>query len=124
MWANCTLCQGVDSFFKSNNSDVCGITLPKPTRRNPGPHQAGLCPQSSADYWEVRMTYHGFYTLQEVMVMTSMSERTIGRLVEKKRFPPKERMSPGRVGFRKLEFHRWEAAPSAYRPPDQRDDNG
>ncbi|WP_425327127.1 helix-turn-helix transcriptional regulator [Rhizobium sullae] len=67
------------------------------------------------------MSYDGFYTLRQVIEMSTMSESTIRRMTEEKRFPPLVPISKGRVGVHKRDFHRWEADPSGYRPSDERE---
>ncbi|WP_391581019.1 helix-turn-helix transcriptional regulator [Rhizobium laguerreae] len=67
------------------------------------------------------MSYDGFYSLHQVIEMSTMSESTIRRMTEEKRFPPLVPISKGRVGVHKRDFHRWEADPSGYRPLDERE---
>ena len=64
------------------------------------------------------MAYDGFYTLHQVIEMSTMSESTIRRMTEEKLFPPLVHISRGRVGVHKRDFHRWEADPSGYRQSD------
>ncbi|MGO6966586.1 helix-turn-helix transcriptional regulator [Rhizobium ruizarguesonis] len=80
-------------------------------------------PQSEGN----EMSYDGFYTLHQVIEMSTMSESTIRRMTEEKRFPPLVPISKGRVGVHKRDFHRWEADPSGYRTSNERqheDDGG
>lgn len=61
----------------------------------------------------------GYYTLQEVCELTTLSEWTIGRMEEEGRFPKRTRMSPRRIAYLKTEVHRWLALREKWRPAEE-----
>lgn len=65
----------------------------------------------------------GYYTLREVCELTTLSEWTIGRMEDEKRFPKREKMSKRRIGFLKKDVHRWLALRDRWRPKADREDD-
>lgn len=59
----------------------------------------------------------GYYTLQEVCELTTLSEWTIRRMESKRRFPKRKKMSMRRVGFLKADVHRWLVLRDKWQPP-------
>lgn len=65
----------------------------------------------------------GYYTLREVCALTTLSPRTIGRLIDEGRFPKPDRMSKRRNAWLKKDVHRWMALRDRWRPPNDGDND-
>lgn len=61
----------------------------------------------------------GYYTLQEVLELTTLSERTIRRMMKERRFPERAKMSRRRIAWSKKDIHRWMALRENWRPEDE-----
>ena len=48
-----------------------------------------------------------FMTIKEVSELLGISISTINRLVKRGEFPPKKKLSPGRIVFMKYQIHEW-----------------
>lgn len=51
----------------------------------------------------------GYYTLREVCKLTTLSATTIWRLRKAEEFPAPDRLTSGRIGWRKTVIHLWMA---------------
>lgn len=61
----------------------------------------------------------GFYTLQEVCELTTLSERTIRRMMKNDRFPKQATISKRRVAWSKKSIHKWLALRDQWRKTDE-----
>ena len=48
-----------------------------------------------------------FLTIKEVSILIGISISTINRAVDKGTFPPKQQLSPKRIGFLKYQIDQW-----------------
>ncbi|MDW9742881.1 AlpA family phage regulatory protein [Sinorhizobium meliloti] len=64
----------------------------------------------------------GYYTLQEVCELTTLSEWTIKGMEKNGRFPKRVKMASRRIAYEKTEIHRWLALRDRWRPKNGKGD--